>query len=96
MSDEKKVEDFILPTKPTKSKLKNPSPLLVFGKPKIGKTTAINQAFNELEQELETSEDDCLLFKLGDFESKQDLLNGIFQSDKFTKWLNGNYKLHLF
>ena len=70
--------------------------LVLLGEPGIGKTTAINQAFNELEQELETSEDDCLLFKLGDFESKQDLLNGIFQSDNFTKWLNGNYKLHLF
>ena len=66
--------------------------LVLLGEPGIGKTTAINQAFNELEQELETSEDDCLLFKLGDFESKQDLLNGIFQSDKFTNWLNGNYK----
>jgi len=30
-------EDFILPTKPTKSKLINPQKLLIFGKPKIGR-----------------------------------------------------------
>ncbi len=41
MSNDKNMDDLILPTKPTKSKLKNPSPLLVFGKPKIGKTTSI-------------------------------------------------------
>jgi hypothetical protein len=70
--------------------------LVLLGEPGIGKTTAINQAFSELKTELETSEDDCLFFNLGDFDSNQDLLNGIFQSDKFIKWLNGNYKLHLF
>ncbi|MBS3030708.1 MAG: hypothetical protein HCA25_00280 (plasmid) [Dolichospermum sp. DET50] len=70
--------------------------LVLLGEPGIGKTTAINQAFNELNTELETSEDDCLFFNLGDFDSNQDLLNGIFQSNKFIKWLNGSYKLHLF
>lgn len=70
--------------------------LVLLGEPGIGKTTAINQAFNEVKTELETSEDDCLFFNLGDFDSNQDLLSGIFQSDKFIKWLSGNYKLHLF
>jgi hypothetical protein len=70
--------------------------LVLLGEPGIGKTTAINQAFSELEQELETSEDDCLFFNLGDFDSNQDLLSGIFKSDNFVKWLKGNYKLHLF
>jgi len=60
MSDENKVEDFILPTKPTKSKLKNPSPLLVFGKPKIGKTTAIASLENclviNLEDKIQTAD----------------------------------------
>jgi len=41
MSEITKSAEFILPQKPTKSKLVNPSPLLVFGKPKIGKTTTI-------------------------------------------------------
>jgi hypothetical protein len=61
MSDEKKVvEDFILPTKPTKSMLKNPSPLLVFGKPKIGKTTSIAGLENclviNLEDKIQTAD----------------------------------------
>lgn len=41
MSTPSNENDFILPKAPTKSKLINPSPLLVFGKPKIGKTTSI-------------------------------------------------------
>lgn len=54
MSNEnKEVADFILPTAPSKSKLINPSPLLVFGKPKIGKTTAIAALENNLVINLE-------------------------------------------
>lgn len=62
MSEEKEVAKpaFILPTKPTKSKLVNPSPLLVFGKPKIGKTTAIAALENclviNLEDKIQTTD----------------------------------------
>ena len=35
------MSELILPKAPTKSKLINPSPLLIFGVPKIGKTTSI-------------------------------------------------------
>jgi hypothetical protein len=35
------MSEFILPKAPTKSKLINPSPFLIFGVPKIGKTTSI-------------------------------------------------------
>lgn len=35
------MSEIILPSKPVKSRLINPSPLLVFGPPKIGKTTSI-------------------------------------------------------
>lgn len=61
MSEEKeKVDDLILPTKPTKSKLVNPSPLLVFGKPKIGKTTSIAALDNclviNLEDKIQTAD----------------------------------------
>ncbi|MDH6063965.1 NACHT domain-containing protein [Umezakia ovalisporum] len=70
--------------------------LILLGEPGIGKTTAINQAFDELKTELETSEDDCLFFNLGDFDSNNDLSGGIFEIDKFIKWRDGNYKLHLF
>lgn len=60
MSKEKEVEDFILPTKATKSKLINPSPLLVFGKPKIGKTTTVAGLENclviNLEDKIQTAD----------------------------------------
>jgi 1,2-phenylacetyl-CoA epoxidase PaaB subunit len=41
-------EELILPKKPTKAQLKNPSPLLIFGQPKIGKTTCIANLKNNL------------------------------------------------
>ena len=60
MSNEKEMDGLILPTKPTKSKLINPSPLLVFGKPKIGKTTAIAALENclviNLEDKIQTAD----------------------------------------
>ena len=58
MSVEK--EEFILPLAPIKSKLINPSPLLIFGKPKIGKTTAIAALDNclviNLEDKIQTAD----------------------------------------
>jgi len=48
------MSDIILPTKPTKSQLVNPETLLIFGKPKIGKSTAI------------AGLKDCLLINLED------------------------------
>ncbi len=42
------MSDLILPKKPTKAALKNPSPLLIFGQPKIGKTTCVSALKNNL------------------------------------------------
>jgi len=54
------VNEIILPTKPTKSLLINPSPLLIFGKPKIGKTTAVAGLKNclviNLEDKIQTAD----------------------------------------
>ncbi|MTJ07164.1 NACHT domain-containing NTPase [Anabaena sp. UHCC 0204] len=70
--------------------------LILLGEPGIGKTTAVDQAFDELKEELDESEDDCLFFNLGDFDSNQDLSNGIFKDEKFITWIHGTHKLHLF
>lgn len=85
MSDEKKVvEDFILPTAPTKSKLVNPSPLLVFGKPKIGKTTAIAGLKNclviNLEDKIQTT--DGMVMYVPDLDSLKKVLLKIKQANK--------------
>jgi len=60
MSEEKKEVGFVLPTKPTKSQLINPSPLLIFGKPKIGKTTTVAAIPNclviNLEDKIQTTD----------------------------------------
>lgn len=70
--------------------------LVLLGEPGIGKTTAITQAFRELEQELETSKDDCLFFNLGKPRLEKYLDDELFSNQKVIKWINGNHKLHLF
>lgn len=80
MNEEKKmVEDFILPSKPTKSLLKNPSPLLIFGKPKIGKTTAVAGLENclviNLEDKVQTTDGMVLYAK--DLNSLKQILTKI-------------------
>lgn len=89
MSDEKKVEDFILPTKPTKSMLKNPSPLLVFGKPKIGKTTAIAALENNLvinfEDKVQTT--DGMVMYAKDIVALRQILQKITDAGKPYKYL---------
>ena len=89
MSDENKVEDFILPTKPTKSKLVNPSPLLVFGKPKIGKTTAIAALENclviNLEDKIQTA--DGMVMYVPNLEDLKKVLAKIKQAGKPYKYL---------
>lgn len=60
MSSKEKEEEWILPTTPTKSKLVNPNRLLIFGKPKIGKTTAVAALKNcliiNLEDKVQTAD----------------------------------------
>ena len=84
MSDEKEDEGLILPTKPTKSKLKNPSPLLVFGKPKIGKTTAIaglqNNLVINLEDKIQTADGMVMFAK--DLTALKQVLNKIKEAGK--------------
>lgn len=70
--------------------------LVLLGEPGIGKTTAAEQAYKQVQEQVQELEDDCLWFNLGDFDSNQDLSNRIFQNETFIKWINGTHKLHLF
>lgn len=90
MSEEQKEEEgFILPSKPTKSKLVNPSPLLVFGKPKIGKTTAIaaleNNLVINLEDKVQTA--DGMVMYAKDLNTLKAILNKIIEAGKPYKYL---------
>lgn len=90
MSEEKEtVDDLILPTKPTKSKLVNPSPLLVFGKPKIGKTTSIAALDNclviNLEDKIQTA--DGMVMYVPTFADLKKVLAKIKQAGKPYKYI---------
>jgi hypothetical protein len=91
MSEEKKVGvvDFVLPTKPTKSKLINPSPLLVFGKPKIGKTTTIaaleNNLVINLEDKVQTA--DGMIMYAKDLATLRQILTKIKEAGNPYKYL---------
>lgn len=66
--------------------------LILLGEPGIGKTTAIQEAYNQVRE----SENTCLWFNLGDYDSDKDLCDAIFRNKTFTAWLHGNHKLYLF
>lgn len=70
--------------------------LVLLGEPGIGKTTAVKEAYEQVRDRVPKSEDTCLWFSLGDYESDKDLCNAIFCNETFTSWLHGNHKLHLF
>ena len=69
--------------------------LVLLGEAGIGKTTATKQEYKRVEHQLQQSEDDCLWFSLGDYD-KSEISQAIFGNEKFTAWLNGTHKLHLF
>ena len=70
--------------------------LVLLGEAGMGKTTATEQEYKKIEQQLLQSEDECLWFRLGDYGSDDSLCNAIFRNERFKAWLNGTYKLHLF
>ena len=67
----------------------------MLGEAGIGKTTATKQEYKKVERQLQQLEDDCLWFSLGDY-GKSEISQAIFGNEKFTAWLNGTHKLHLF
>lgn len=69
------------------------TPCLVFlGEPGIGKSTAIDQAF---EQSIRQGKP-ALKFELRGYDSSAELCNEIFGHPKFQAWLNGVHQLDLF
>lgn len=91
MSEKEKTPgiDFVLPTKPTKSKLINPSPLLIFGKPKIGKTTAIaaleSNFIINLEDKIQTA--DGMIMYAKDLTTLKQILSEVKKAGNPYKYL---------
>ncbi|ELS02449.1 hypothetical protein Xen7305DRAFT_00021630 [Xenococcus sp. PCC 7305] len=70
--------------------------LILLGEAGIGKTTATEQEYEKIETKLQRSQDDCLWFRLGDYDSDNKLCNKIFENERFKDWLDGNHQLYLF
>lgn len=70
--------------------------LILLGEAGIGKTTAIEQEYEKVKNRLQRSQDDCLCFSLGDYDSDNNLCNAIFKNERFKNWLDETHKLHLF
>ncbi|MEG4419371.1 hypothetical protein QUA70_12280 [Microcoleus sp. LAD1_D5] len=65
--------------------------LVLIGEGGIGKSTAIQDAFNQVPESEEK-----YLFKLGDYGSDEALCNAVFRNDKFQNWKQGTHQFHLF
>ena len=78
------MSDLILPTKPTKAALKNPSPLLIFGQPKIGKTTCVSALENNLvlnfEDKVQTA--DGMVMYIDSLKKLKEVAKAIKDADK--------------
>ncbi len=70
--------------------------LILLGEAGIGKTTATKQEYEKIEAKLQRSQDKCLWFSLGEYDTDNNLCHAIFKDEKFKKWLDGTHKLHLF
>jgi predicted NACHT family NTPase len=70
--------------------------LVLLGEPGIGKTTAMDAAYQVLESQSPRGEDKLLQKDLREYGSDTTLLNGIFGSDAFREWEQGTYNLYIF
>ncbi|NER26857.1 MAG: hypothetical protein F6J89_04310 [Symploca sp. SIO1C4] len=70
--------------------------LVLLGEAGMGKTTVLKQEYERLEDLLKNSPHKCLWRSLGDYTSKSELCEDIFEHQIFQDWLQGNYRLYLF
>ncbi|MEH2271762.1 MAG: hypothetical protein V7K68_25605 [Nostoc sp.] len=70
--------------------------LVLLGEAGMGKTTATEQAYHQVSHKFSGSENVCLWFRLGDYDSDKQLCDAIFRDETFQAWRKGTNKLHLF
>jgi predicted NACHT family NTPase len=66
--------------------------LVMLGEPGIGKTFAMNAAY----EVAKASDDDTSLINLRSFSSEERLVRNLFESATFIRWMEGDYRLNLF
>lgn len=69
--------------------------LILLGEPGMGKSQALNDAYDSLSSPTQPDYE-TLLFKLANYSDENRLVQKLFQSDKFRQWLAGSHTLHLF
>lgn len=70
--------------------------LVLLGEAGMGKTTATEQAYHQVSYKFSDSENVCLWFRLGDYDSDKQLCDAIFHDETLQAWRKGTNKLHLF
>jgi len=70
--------------------------LVLLGEAGIGKTTAAKQEYDNLKKQAGDSDDECLWFELGEYETDTRLCQEIFENQTVKTWSKGSHKLYLF
>ena len=70
--------------------------LALLGEPGIGKTTAMEELGASLKGAIHSSGDCLLYMNLNEYGDESRLIADLFSCEKFVKWKQGNYLLHLF
>ncbi len=65
--------------------------LVLLGEPGIGKSTAVEQAFEQTDKTAK-----ALWFDLGEYQTDITLRDEVFKNSTFQDWLRGTHRLHLF
>ena len=70
--------------------------LVLIGEPGLGKTTALEQAADDLKRERGASKDEVLFVDLSATTEESVLRSRIFDSPEWQRWQQGEHRLHLF
>lgn len=70
--------------------------LVLLGEAGIGKTTAAKQEYKQRLEQVRDSDDECLWFELGEYETDTRLCQEIFDNHTVQRWSKGSHQLYLF
>ena len=70
--------------------------LVLLGEAGIGKTTAAKQEYKQRLEQVRDSDDECLWFELGEYDTDTRLCQKIFENQTVQTWRKGSNKLYLF
>lgn len=70
--------------------------LVLLGEAGIGKTTAAKQEYEQRLEQVRDSDDECLWFELGEYDTDTTLCQKIFENQTVQTWRKGSNKLYLF